>query len=322
LTATRLALLASIFLVSASAAAPVRLIFDTDIGNDIDDTLALAMIHALESRGEAKLLAVTVSKDNLYAGPFVDLINTFYKRPGIPIGTVRDGKTRDDGNYLRPVGESGLYPHALTDGQKAPDAVTLLRKILAAEKDRSVVIVQVGFSTNMARLLDSRPDQASILPGRELMRRKVRLISAMAGHFPTGPAEYNVKVDIPAGRKLFMESPAPIVFSGFEVGRQILYPATSIERDFAYVPHHPVADAYRAYMKMPYDRPTWDLTAVLFAVRPKDSFGLSAKGRVSVDDLGVTKFTEDKNGRDRYLTTTPEQNRAALAQMIELSSQK
>ncbi len=321
MTATRTALVASIFLIAASAA-PVRLIFDTDIGNDIDDTLALAMIHALETRGEAKLLAVTISKDNLYAGPFVDLINTFYKRPGIPIGTVRDGKTPDDGNYLRPVVESGLYPHTLTDGQKAPDAVSLLRKILAAEKDHSVVIVQVGFSTNLARLLDSHPDQASILPGRELMRRKVRLISAMAGRFPTGSPEYNVKVDIPAARKLFTESPVPIVFSGYEIGTQILYPAASIEHDFSYVPHHPVADAYRDYMKMPYDRPTWDLTAVLFAVRPKNSFGLSPGGRVSVDDKGVTTFIPEKNGPDRYLTATPEQVRQALAQMIELATQK
>ena len=35
-----------------ASAGPVRLIFDTDLGNDIDDALALAMIHALVSRGE------------------------------------------------------------------------------------------------------------------------------------------------------------------------------------------------------------------------------------------------------------------------------
>jgi hypothetical protein len=71
---------------------------------------------------------------------------------------------------------------------------------------------------------------------------------------------------------------------------------------------------------MPYDRQTWDLTAVLYAVRPKGTFGLSAKGRVRVDDKGVTTFTEDPNGLDQYLTATPEQGRHALAQMIELAS--
>src|SRR5213079_580140 len=47
----------------------VRLIFDTDMGNDIDDALALGVIHALESRGECRLLAVTLSKDNDFAAP-------------------------------------------------------------------------------------------------------------------------------------------------------------------------------------------------------------------------------------------------------------
>ena len=73
---------------------PVRLIFDTDMGNDIDDALALGVIHALQSRGECHLLAVTVSKDNEFAGPFCNLVNTFYGRGKIPIGVVRNGPTR------------------------------------------------------------------------------------------------------------------------------------------------------------------------------------------------------------------------------------
>jgi len=46
----------------------------------------------------------------------------------------------------------------------------LLREVLAGQPDRSVVIVQVGFSTNMARLLDSEPDQYSALTGHELVK--------------------------------------------------------------------------------------------------------------------------------------------------------
>ena len=38
--------------------------FDTDLGNDVDDAMALAVIHALESRGECELLCVTLTKDN------------------------------------------------------------------------------------------------------------------------------------------------------------------------------------------------------------------------------------------------------------------
>src|SRR3954468_13697657 len=84
----------------ATAADPVRLIFDTDMGNDVDDVLALGMIHALQSRRVCELLAVTVTKDHELAGPFVDAVNTFYGRPRIPVGVVRGGVTREEGKYL------------------------------------------------------------------------------------------------------------------------------------------------------------------------------------------------------------------------------
>jgi hypothetical protein len=43
-------------------AAPVKLIFDTDMGNDVDDVMALCMIHSLQKRGACELLAVTSPK--------------------------------------------------------------------------------------------------------------------------------------------------------------------------------------------------------------------------------------------------------------------
>ena len=60
----------------------------------------------------------------------------------------------------RPNGEL-VYPHRILDGAQAPDAVALLRKTLAKQTDASVVIVQVGFSTNLARLLETKADAAS-----------------------------------------------------------------------------------------------------------------------------------------------------------------
>ena len=93
-------LLALIFLpLSLTAKEPVKLIFDTDMGNDIDDAMALAMIHSLVSRGECELLAVTVTKDHPQAAAFVDLINTFYGRPDIPIGVVKDGMAKEPSKY-------------------------------------------------------------------------------------------------------------------------------------------------------------------------------------------------------------------------------
>lgn len=294
----------------------VGLIFDTDMGNDIDDALALAMIHALESRGEAKLLAVTLTKDNRHAAPYCDIVNTFYKRGHVPVGVVRNGKAPEDSPMIQvPVERQPEYPRSLRDYKQAPEAVELIRRTLEAQPDGSVAIVQVGFSTNLARLLD--------VPGaRDLIRKKVRLLSVMAGNFAGGKPEYNVRIDIPAASKLIQEWPGPVVLSGFEIGEALLYPAASIERDYAWVDRHPVVDAYRAYKKMPYDRPTWDLTSVLYAVRPEHGyFSLSEPGTVEVQPDGRTLFKPDTAGTRRYLKLNETQKARTLEALIQLASQ-
>ena len=134
--------------------------------------------------------------------------------------------------------------------------------------------------------------------------------------------EYNVKKDIPAAKIIFEEWPSPVVTSPFEVGVQVRYPATSIENDFAWAPQHPVVEAYKAYLPMPYDRPTWDPTAVLYAVEGGDWFTVSAPGRIEVTEKGSTLFTEDENGTRRYLSVTPEQADAILKHFISLISSK
>src|SRR4051812_22619358 len=83
-----------------AAVEPLPLIFDTDICGDCDDVLALAMIHALESRGACRLLAVTVSADHALAAPFVDAVNMFYGRGDVPIGVVGAGGFAAQSKYL------------------------------------------------------------------------------------------------------------------------------------------------------------------------------------------------------------------------------
>lgn len=299
---------------TTEASSPVKVILDTDIGNDVDDALALAMLHTLADRKEVEILAVTICKDNPWAAVYVDVVNHFYGRASIPIGTVRHGVTPEDGPYIRAVserkiGDSFVYPRRLKSGKDAPDAVRLLRKTLSGQPDGSVVLVSIGFLTNIARLLDSKPDDISPLSGADLVRQKVRLYSMMAGEFGgEGRAEYNVVGDLPASRTVFERWPTPIVVSGFEVGLAIRYPAESIEKDYAYVENHPIAEAYRLFDKMPHDRPCWDLTSVLYAVRPdRGYFGLSPEGTIALDAEGRTAFQAKSGGLHRYLTATSEQ---------------
>lgn len=311
---------------------PVRLIFDTDMGNDVDDAMALAIIHALESRGECRLLAVTVTKDNEYAAPFVDLMNTFYGRGDIPIGTVRGGVTKDDGKYIRQVatatdGGQLRYPHDLLKGSDAPDAVKLLRRTLAAQPDGSVVVVMVGFSTNLARLLDTPGDEFSPLSGTDLVRKKVRLLSTMAGVFggewqTRRHKEYNIVQDLAAAKKVFTEWPTPVVASGFEIGMTVMHPPISMQRDYAYVTHHPLRDAYALYRGLSNAQPTFDLTSVMYAVRPDhDYFSLSASGRITVEADGFTTFKEEAGGPHRFLRINAEQTARVREAQALLCSQ-
>src|SRR5215471_13519118 len=84
----------------SSKSAPIPIIFDTDIGNDVDDVLTLSMLHALQTRNHCQLLAVTVTKPDPLAGPFVDLMNTFYGRPKIPIGCIRPSPANKPSKFL------------------------------------------------------------------------------------------------------------------------------------------------------------------------------------------------------------------------------
>ena len=328
-------ILASTLLHSARAEeAPVPLIFDTDMGNDCDDALALAMIHALQSRKECELLAVTITKDHELAAPFVDCLNTFYGRGNIPIGVCRNsGKTPDAGKYnqVAKITDDGKlrFEHDLLSGNNAPTAVEVLRRTLA--QDASVVVVQVGFSTNLANLLASPADAIHPLSGRELFAKKVKLVSIMAGAFAPIPndqgvlgehREYNVAEDIPSIKKLVELCDVPILWSGFEIGLNLTYPHQSILQDYRYVPHHPVAEAYIAYIPPPHDRPTWDLTSVLAAVRPdRGYFEISKPGTVTITDDAISRFAENPQGKHRYLILKPAMAERTREALVQLSSQ-
>ena len=284
------------------------------MGNDVDDLMALCMIHNLCARGTVDLLAVTITKDNPQAAPFVDAVNTFYGRPDVPIGVVKGGATPEPGKFnllADAKNEDGSlrYPHDLMSGNDAPEATGLIRTLLAAQPDNSVTLVQVGFFTNFKRLLESQPDAHSPLSGRELIMKKVKVLSIMAGAFQTVNwdtryLEYNVVKDVPAAQALAKSWPSPVVFSGYEIGVAAAFPHEVIERDFEYVKHHPLKEAYCLYNPPPHDRPTWDPTALLYAVYPERGyFDLSPAGTVTVEDNGATWYRPSKDGKGlhRYL---------------------
>ncbi len=301
------------------AGEPVKIIYDTDMGNDIDDVFALTMLNNLEKRGEVDLLAITLTKDNKYAAPYCQFINEFYQNPNVPIGAVKDsGVTADDGKFLRQSLEAKdeegkpKFPffNLAEDKTEYFEATALLRKTLAAQEDGSVVIAQVGFSTNLARLLDSPADEYSPLNGRELASKKVKYLVAMAGNFVDKHKEYNVVNDVPAARKVFSEWPTDIYCSGFEVGREIKMIGVAMLNDYGYVKYHPVKEAYSLYRGLDpkAEQCTWDLTTILFAARQdRGYFDLSEPGEIVIDEEGYSTFEPKDDGKARIFKVNHDQ---------------
>lgn len=307
------------------------IILETDIGNDVDDALAVDLAYKFVDEGKMNLLAICINKEGGAPAEYVDILNTWYGYPQTPIGVITEGAFCEDDaiNYAKAVvdlknaaGEPA-FARSISDYSALPEAPQLYRKILSSRKDHSVTIVSVGFSTNLVRLLATAPDQYSKLDGKALVAQKVKRLIVMAGNFnDPNFHEYNVMKDVPAAKVIFNEWPTPVVASPFELGIQTCYPAASIENDFGWAPLHPVVEAYKAYQPMPYDRPMWDPTALLYAVEGDKWFTVSPKGKVAVEGEGSTLFTEDEAGDRQYLSVNPEQAKAIVDYFVKIIPRK
>ena len=281
-----------VFLVNPAVTqgAGVRLIYDTDMASDVDDVGALALLHGLADRGEVEILATMVSAKNPHTPLCLDAINTFYGRPDIPIGILRGNGVEAESRYAEAV--SREYPHSVRSIDELPNAADLYRRILSKVPDKGVVIVTVGFTSNLRDLLNSTPDDFSQLKGVDLVQQKVKTWVCMGGNFPDG-YEYNIKEDSLASVRAVHDWPTPIVFSGFEIGKKVMTGAR-----LAQVPeNNPVRTAYFHYNGLK-NRESWDHTAVLYAVRGlRDYWELSKSGFNLIHWDGFNEWirTEDKN---------------------------
>lgn len=306
---------------SSDTPQPIRLIVETDMGNDIDDALAFDLIFKAMDEEQVELLAVGNHKFSPTATDYIDLLCTWYGYPETPLAQSPTPVSNDHApDYTEAVcrmaREDGSPAFARSKtSEQIENPVALYRRVLAAQPDGSVTFLSLGFATELAKLLDSPADAISPLTGRELVARKVKQLSIMAGSYGDAQrAEYNVVNDIPAMQKLFDTWDTPIVQNPFELGKQVMYPGSVIETQFGWTKLHPVVEGYKNYHKMPYDRASWDLLSVVWLLRP-ELFTVSEPGTVSVDERGYTHFTPDPGGRHVRLSATPEQA-AALRDYI------
>lgn len=296
----------------------VRIIYDTDFGLDVDDVGALALIHKLADGGEVALLGVVSNVRDPYAPAAVDVINTHYGRPDVPIGLTtspyyaeaypywRDPSPR----YIRTLAER--FPHDIrADPEAVPSAVDLYRELLAGQPDGSVRIVSVGFMQNLAGLLASGPDAHSPLSGRELAARKVEELVVMGGHYPSSDSDLYLTGGREMGPSYALEViqtwPTRTVFNTGPVCHEV----TNGQTLAAATPEtNPVRAAYTLFFEEEgRGRNSWDLCSVLYTARgtsgPEgDYFRLRTDEHLTLDRSGYNAWVAPGNGRHVRLTRT------------------
>lgn len=303
--------------------APVPIIFDTDIGPDYDDVGAIALLHAFADSNECKILATIASNRYPRIAAVLDLFNTYFNRPDIPIGVVRKGGV-DVGSIQK--WDSIIvtrYPHSITSNDQAEDAVKLYRKILASQPDGSVTIVTVGFLTNLADLLQSPPDSYSTLDGKALVKIKVKQLVSMAARFDHEMGtfkEFNVVKDAAASMIVFEQWTTPIIFSGFEVGVKVLSGLPLINS--SQIQNSPVKEVFQISIpKDPQDkngRMSWDQTAVLIAVRGYEKYYDAVRGRIVANADGSNGWDPKGKGHLYVKERIPAQQVAELINSLML----
>jgi inosine-uridine nucleoside N-ribohydrolase len=297
---------------------PVSIIFDSDMGPDYDDVGAIAVLHALADKGEANILATVASTKYDGVAEVLNLFNTYFNRPEIPVGVPKGTalELRDWQHWTDTL--RAKYPHKIKHNADAWDAVKLYRKVLASEPDQSVTIVTIGFLTNLSNLLSSAADEYSPQNGIELVSKKVKLLVCMGGRFPAG-YEFNVMKDPAASQNVYKNWPGLVVFSGFEIGAGILAGLPLVHNQA--IKNDPVKDAFRISIPQAKEdslgRKSWDETAVLVAIRGYSEYYNLHPGRIQVAGDGRNTWDDHGTGQ-AYLVekTDPKQVQDLINELI------
>jgi mono/diheme cytochrome c family protein len=300
------------------------IVFDTSLDGGIDQVLALALLFGLEGKRQIRVASVSVSRNNLDTAAFLDVVCRFYHgestnafvpgRNALPVGMFSDGPANAAVDpMLQDVLGKPAYRREIEKPNDTADPVALIRNALSAYPDGNAAIVLAGPPVNLLSLI-------ALADGRHWVEKKSRVLAIAAGRFDSPQPDPVLQGDVKGFRKLLADWPGQIVFAGAELG-DALFPGASIDADFAWAPHHPVADAYRAYKPMPYDAPTRAMAAVLYTAAPDQGyFRLSEPGIVTVLDDGRTQFAPSANGKHRYLILDPQQQQRVTQAYVTLSS--
>lgn len=301
-----------------------KIILDTDVGVDCDDSAAMALLLNAQNAGKCKILGITAATARPGATATIRTVCEYYGVHDVPVARLRTPLKCDSiNNYALAVQEK--YGKADEDRE----AVELLRELLAGQ-DEKVTLIGIGPVTNIRNLLQSGADRYSPLNGEELVREKVETLYLMGGAFASNyPAckdkpetvmsEWNLLQDIPAAQYVAANFPGKMLYSPHELGANVFTYMGDVENpvwysflSFAKSNNEPYGDGFK--------RQSWDpLTCWVALDEDNPLFSYSDWGDISVNEKGQTVYTPCENGRCRYmlLNDNLEQMERLLNQYIE-----
>src|SRR5688572_25024636 len=144
------------------AALAPGIVFDSDMGRNIDAAIALSMLHGL---GRGRVIAVGISNSSLDAAGFCDAIARFYigdaaaRNTGtsgvLPVGLAEDGSRLDDAPMLTvPLGMRNadgqpVFRHGVRSVIDTADPSVVFRNALLTQQEKQSIVVLAGPATNL-----------------------------------------------------------------------------------------------------------------------------------------------------------------------------
>jgi inosine-uridine nucleoside N-ribohydrolase len=286
------ALLCALLIATTAAVAGIPsktpILLDTDIGSDIDDAFALALI--LESP-ELDLLGVTtVSGDTQARARLAAKMLWETGRKEVPVAAGEPGKPISS--------EQTRWALGFTSKQlRSEKAVDFLMAEIA-QRPGEITLVAIGPLTNVAALL-SRYPKAS---------KEIKRIALMGGSIARGygrdqkpAAEYNIAADPEAAQAVF-SSRVPILMVPLDVTAMLQLDDDARHRVFGHM--SPLTDALtQLYFLWNRETPTlFDPMAVAMIIRP--TLCKSQELAIEVDSKGFTHSVQGKQPNARVALRT------------------
>ena len=270
----------------------IKVLFDTDIGSDIDDAVALAYLLA---QPRCELVGITtVSGQPIERAK---LASAICKTAGADIPIIPGHERRLDGPTRQPdVPQMSVLPNWEYDTHFSDEGAVAFMAETIRKNPNEVALLAVGPMTNVSRLFNEHPDTAELL----------RSLQMMIGRFSTSEdlplSEWNAHCDSAAANIVYSTIAPHHTSLGLDVTHQVVMDSEQVKKHF----QHPVL------------KPVYEMSEVWFSARPELKFhdplaavtlfdesvceyeqGIATVKRTDDRDDGETLWSPDAKGPHR-----------------------